>query len=37
MPEPPQAQIFLSLSRSAEITAIAHGTQYRWAHTALEQ
>ncbi|MFD8063958.1 hypothetical protein ACFXA0_32755 [Streptomyces cyaneofuscatus] len=37
MTTPPQAQIFLSLSPTGEITAIAHGTQYRWAHTALEQ
>lgn len=37
MTTPPQAQIFLSHSRTGEITAIAHGTQYRWAHTALEQ
>ncbi|MEU3616853.1 hypothetical protein ABZ725_31805 [Streptomyces sp. NPDC006872] len=35
-PNPP-AEIRLAYSRAASLVAIAHGEQYRWAHTALEQ
>ncbi|WP_215449447.1 hypothetical protein, partial [Streptomyces sp. ATCC 21386] len=37
MPPNPPAEIRLAYSRAAGLVAIAHGEQYRWAHTALEQ
>ncbi|MGW1669174.1 hypothetical protein [Streptomyces sp. NPDC002324] len=37
MPPNPPAEIRLAYSRAAGLVAIAHGEQYRWANTALEQ
>ncbi|MGW2046209.1 hypothetical protein ACWCPF_13640 [Streptomyces sp. NPDC001858] len=37
MPPNPRAEIRLAYSRAAALVAIAHGEQYRWAQTALEQ
>ncbi|MEU9246975.1 hypothetical protein [Streptomyces sp. NPDC048385] len=37
MPPNHPAEITLAYSRAAGLVAIAHGEQYRWAHTALEQ
>lgn len=37
MPATPPAAITLAYSRAAGLVAIAHGEQYKWAHTALEQ
>ncbi|MFM9571791.1 hypothetical protein ACKI1I_17390 [Streptomyces turgidiscabies] len=36
MPPNSPAEITLAYSRAAGLVAIAHGEQYRWAHTALE-
>ncbi|WSQ12906.1 hypothetical protein OG604_36920 [Streptomyces sp. NBC_01231] len=37
MPPKHPAEITLAYSRAAGLVAIAHGEQYRWAHTALER
>ncbi|MCQ9185466.1 hypothetical protein KMT30_41870 [Streptomyces sp. IBSBF 2953] len=37
MPPNPPAQITLAYSRHAGLIAIAHGEQWRWAHTALAE
>ncbi|WP_217570536.1 hypothetical protein [Streptomyces sp. GbtcB7] len=37
MPANPPAAITLAYSRTVGLVAVAHGEQYKWAHTALEQ
>jgi hypothetical protein len=37
MPPNPLAEIRLAYSRAAALAVIAHGEQYQWANTALDQ